>query len=134
MYLGTFIMLLRAGPLDKERKNGVQVQVNPNALKTIPCYCFNWGPAITMYYFELQKAISVLHDLTQLTVLSPWVWNALPPVCGLLHFPTLHPRKCTGNRLSKHCHRQVRRISLPRGFTETRRLNIRKPFPVTFPK
>lgn len=33
-------------------------------------YCCNWDPAITLYYFEL-KVISILYNLTPLTVLSP---------------------------------------------------------------
>lgn len=112
--IGTINMLLRAESLDKESKRMSLITGKSWHKKNYTVYCYNWDPTITIYYSELLMAISILHNLTQLTILSSWVWNAFPPVCLLLHFPVLSPRKpsprprysymsCKGNRLSKHC-------------------------------
>lgn len=42
-------------------------------------YCCNCDSTIAVYYFEPLKAIATLYNLTPLTVLSPWVWDAFPP-------------------------------------------------------
>lgn len=95
----------------------------------------NRGPAITIYYFELLKAYLTAwpHSVSCAAPLglersSSCLWS--PP-----HFPTLHPGKHTGNRQSEHCIQTgTQPVPLRRGFTETRLLEIRKPFPVTFLK
>lgn len=76
------------GHLIKNVKEWVWLQVNIDIIKTITCYCYNWNSTITIYSFVLLKGVSILQNLTQVTVLAYWVWNAFLPVC-LLCVPIL---------------------------------------------